>query len=180
MRRLVRGSRYIILLGVFAAFFAAVAALLYGTIATARVVIDLTTSGQMIAGDIPTVLKGVKTAAVAFIEMIDLILLGTVLYIVALGLYQLFIDPDLNLPAWLTVADLDDLKQKLLGVIIVLLGVSFLSDATEWDGSPGFLSYGLAIGAVVLAFAVYIIASHWSHKQHKSGHPRRADDDPPE
>ena len=34
-------------------------------------------------------------------EMIDLYLIGLVLIIMSLGLYQLFIDPDLYLPEWL-------------------------------------------------------------------------------
>ena len=178
MRRMVRASRYIILFAVASAFLAAVGALIYGSIATLRVVVDLTASGQLMTEDIPAVLKSAKTAAVAFIEMIDLLLLGTVLYIVALGLYELFIDPELDMPDWLIISDLDDLKHKLLGVIIVLLAVTFLSDATEWDGSPGFLNYGLAIGAVVLAFAAYIVASHWAHK--RARHEHRDNHDLPE
>src|SRR3954454_16348196 len=43
--------------------------------------------------------------AVELIEITDIILLGTVLYIVALGLYQLFIDHNLVLPHWLKVND---------------------------------------------------------------------------
>lgn len=78
---------------------------------------------------------------------------------------QLFIDPNLELPARAQTSDLDDLKHKLLGVVIVLLGVTFLSDATEWDGSPNFLTYGLAIAGVVLALTVYITAAHWTHKR---------------
>jgi uncharacterized membrane protein YqhA len=34
-------------------------------------------------------------------EMIDLYLVGLVLIIMSLGLYQLFIDPDVDLPEWL-------------------------------------------------------------------------------
>lgn len=181
MRRLMMGSRYIILLAVVASFLAALCALTFGVLATMRVVFDLAVSSRALTGDIPSVLHAVKTAAVAFIELIDLILLGTVLYIIAIGLYLLFIDPVLELPEGLVVKDLEDLKQKLLGVIIVLLGVNFLSDVTEWGGSPNFLGYGLAIAGVVLAFAVFIFTNHWAHqsshqkKQHKpeqeSPHP---------
>ena len=70
------------------------------------------------------------------------------------------------MPEWLTTTDLDDLKQKLLSVVIILLAVTFLSDATEWDGSANFLAYGLSIAGVVLAFGVYIIASNWAHRRH--------------
>jgi uncharacterized membrane protein YqhA len=164
MHRFITVSRYIVLLAIFATALAAVAALLYGAIATARITIDLFASANVFIGSVDSILLGVKHASVAFIELIDLILLGTVLYIVAIGLYQLFIDPNLELPAWLQTSDLDDLKQKLLGVVIVLLGVTFLSDATEWDGSPNFLTYGLSIAGVVLALTAYITAAHWTHK----------------
>ena len=62
--------------------------------------------------------------AVDLIEITDIILLGTVLYIVALGLYQLFIDQKVALPPWLKVSDLTDLKRDLIGVVVVLLGVT--------------------------------------------------------
>jgi len=167
MHRFITVSRYIVLLAIFATALAAVAALLYGAIATARITIDLFASANVFIGSVDSILLGVKHASVAFIELIDLILLGTVLYIVAIGLYQLFIDPNLELPAWLQTSDLDDLKQKLLGVVIVLLGVTFLSDATEWDGSPNFLTYGLSIAGVVLALTAYITAAHWTHKHRR-------------
>jgi uncharacterized membrane protein YqhA len=170
MHRFITVSRYIVLLAIFATALAALAALLYGAIATVRITIDLFASADVFVGSVDKILLGVKHASVAFIELIDLILLGTVLYIVAIGLYQLFIDPDLELPAWLQTSDLDGLKQKLLGVVIVLLGVTFLSDATEWDGSPNFLTYGLSIAGVVLALTAYITAAHWTHRR-KHEHP---------
>jgi uncharacterized membrane protein YqhA len=126
MHRFFAVSRYIVLLAIFATALAALAALLYGAIATVRITIDLFATANVFMGSVDSILYGVKHASVAFIELIDLILLGTVLYIVAIGLYQLFIDADLKLPAWLQTNDLDDLKHKLLGVVIILLGVTFL------------------------------------------------------
>ncbi len=43
------------------------------------------------------------------------------------------------MPHWLVITDLDDLKGKLLGVITVLLAVTFLGDVVTWDGSKGIL-----------------------------------------
>ena len=98
MRRLIIGSRFIVLFAVAAAALAAAGALIYGAIATVRVTVELFTAANVMTGSVDAVLAGVKHASVAFIELIDLILLGTVLYIVAIGLYQLFIDPELDLP----------------------------------------------------------------------------------
>ena len=77
------------------------------------------------------------------IEMIDLYLIGLVLIIFALGLYQLFIDPDLFLPEWLNTPSLDTLKERLMVIVIVLLPIIFLGHVstakngffyrTTWD-----------------------------------------------
>ena len=89
--------------------------------------------------------------AVELIEITDVILLGTVLYIVALGLYQLFIDQNLPLPRWLKVNDLTDLKRDLIGVVVVLLGVSFLGEVVNWEGESDLLPLGAAIALVIAA-----------------------------
>ena len=92
--------------------------------------------------------------------MIDLFLLGTVLYIVAIGLYELFVDPGLPMPAWLRITTLDDLKERLLGVVGVLLAVTFLGSAVTWDGSANILALGLAVGVVlgVISLTIALLA----------------------
>jgi uncharacterized membrane protein YqhA len=95
--------------------------------------------------------RHIDRLAVQLIEIIDIILLGTVLYIVALGLYQLFIDHNLALPRWLKVNDLTDLKRDLIGVVVVLLGVSFLGEIVNWDGESDMLPFGAAIALVIAA-----------------------------
>jgi uncharacterized membrane protein YqhA len=95
--------------------------------------------------------RHIDRLAVELIEIIDIILLGTVLSIVALGLYQLFIDHNLALPRWLKVNDLTDLKRDLIGVVVVLLGVSFLGEIVNWDGESDMLPFGAAIALVIAA-----------------------------
>ncbi len=58
-------------------------------------------------------------------------MLAVVLYIMAVGLYELFIDDNLDLPAWLVIHNLEDLKEKLVGVVIVVLAVFFLGRVIE-------------------------------------------------
>jgi len=89
--------------------------------------------------------------AVDLIEITDIILLGTVLYIVALGLYQLFIDHKVALPPWLKVSDLTDLKRDLIGVVVVPLGVGFLGEVVNWDGENDILLLGAGIALVITA-----------------------------
>jgi uncharacterized membrane protein YqhA len=73
---------------------------------------------------------------------------------VAVGLYELFISK-IDFPVGVTVSSLDDLKDKLLGVIVVALAVTFLSQITTWDGKTDLLSYGVSIALVVLALGAF-------------------------
>lgn len=94
-----------------------------------------------------------KELSIVLIQAIDIFLLATVLYIIALGLYELFIDEALDLPHWLEVHTLDDLKARLLGVIVVILPVTFLGKLVEWRKGQEILWLGLAVGAVLVAIA---------------------------
>jgi uncharacterized membrane protein YqhA len=102
--------------------------------------------------------------AVDLIEITDIILLGTVLYIVALGLYQLFIDQNLALPRWLKVNDLNDLKRDLIGVVVVLLGVSFLGEVVNWEGQNNVLPLGAGIALVIAALGFILWLTPSKHE----------------
>jgi uncharacterized membrane protein YqhA len=116
----------------------------------------------------------------SFVEMIDLFLLGAVLYIVALGLYQLFIDDTLELPRWLEVHDLDDLKAKVIGVIIVLLGVIFLGNVINWDGQRDILALGISVSLVMAALTfMYFLGHRQRHPHAAPSHARHEHDHSP-
>ena len=84
--------------------------------------------------------------------MIDFFLLGTVLYIIAMGLYELFIDDKLPMPKWLHIESLDNLKEKLVTVIIVMLAASFLGEVVEWTGGNDIFYLGAAIALLIGAW----------------------------
>ncbi len=146
LRRILAGSRYLIIIAVLGTFLAAIAVLVYGGLTVVHVIYEMFASSQFTTDE-------AKHFAVEFIEIIDLFLLGTVLYIVSLGLYELFIDEKLTMPPWLVISDLDDLKGKLIGVVIVLLAVTFLGNVVTWNGSQSILWLGLAVGLVLLALS---------------------------
>jgi uncharacterized membrane protein YqhA len=174
VRRVLASSRYFIAVAVLGSFAAAAAALVYGGLATAVVVLQTFGGGD--ASE-----KGAKLLAVELVTIIDLFLLGTVLYIVAIGLYALFVDPGLPMPPWLQISTLDDLNERLLAVVVVLLAVTFLGSAVTWDGSAAILAFGLAIGAVlgVVSLSINLLArthrlrSH-SPPAHHAAQPPRA------
>jgi uncharacterized membrane protein YqhA len=147
--RILASTRYLILIAVLGSFLGAVTTIVFGGITTFVTSIHFFQEANF-------TMQGIKQVSIDFIEIIDLFLLGTVLYIMAIGLYELFIDPDIPLPAWLHTDSLDVLKEKLLGVIVVLLGVSFLGEVSEWQDADEILHLGLAIAAVIIAFAVLL------------------------
>ena len=99
-----------------------------------------------------------------FIGAIDLYLIGVVLLIFSFGIYELFIskidiardDTDITI---LEIEDLDQLKNKIIKVIIMVLIVSFfesiLKQRDEFE-SPMQLMY-FAFSILSLAIGVYLI-----------------------
>lgn len=147
LRNVFAASRFIIGLAVLGAFVGSAILLVIATITLFRI------AWNEIVNFDPDSLGGphIDRLAVELIEITDIILLGTVLYIVALGLYQLFIDRNLALPHWLKVNDLTDLKRDLIGVVVVLLGVSFLGEVVNWEGERDVLPLGAAVALVIAA-----------------------------
>jgi uncharacterized membrane protein YqhA len=90
------------------------------------------------------------------IKQADYALLATVLYVLALGLYSLFVDDRVPMPAWLRIHDLGNLKELLAGVVVVAIAVIFLGQALTWDGKSDLLAPGLASAAVIAALALFL------------------------
>ncbi len=137
-------SRLLVFVAVAGSFVCACALLGYGAWEV------LTLVGQLLSG----AAKG-KLLLLHAIEAIDTFLLATLCYVVALGLYELFVDETIQVPEWLAIHTLDDLKSKLLGVVVTLLGVLFLGQVVTWDGARDLQGYGFAVAAVIAAITFY-------------------------
>jgi uncharacterized membrane protein YqhA len=157
LRKILAGSRYFIIIPVICSFLSAVAVFVYGMLVTWTIDFEAFTAG--IFTD-----KEVKHLSLAFITLIDLFLLGTVLYIIALGLYLLFVDKKLPMPSWLIIDDLDDLKTQLIKIIMVLLAVTFLANAVTWTGNINILYLGIAISLVLFALGALTGYGSMSHR----------------
>jgi uncharacterized membrane protein YqhA len=155
IQRLVGFSRYFIIIdvvGLFAAFMALMISSVWNTFAVIWVAVFGVGVEQ-------------KELIGKLVQQADTALLATVLYVIALGLYSLFVDDDIPMPAWLQIHHLDDLKQLLAAVVVVVLGVLFLGYALIWDGSTELLTVGLACGAVIAALSFFLWQS-----AHEKGH----------
>lgn len=149
LKPVLAASRYLVIAAVLGSLAAAFALFAYGIAEIVVVIVETIAKGEVSS-------KGGKALALAFIEIVDLFLLGTVLLMIALGFYELFIDSDLKLPEWLQIRTFDDLKNKLVGVVIVVLGVMFLGFVVAWDGSRNLLGIGVAIALVIAALTYFL------------------------
>lgn len=149
LRPILNASRYLVIAAVVGALAASVALFVYGLAETAVVIVQAIAKAEVSS-------KGAKALALEFIEIVDLFLLGTVLLMIALGLYELFINSDLKLPEWLQIRTFDDLKLKLVGVVIVVLAVLFLGQVVAWNGERDLLRFGAGIAVVIAALTYFL------------------------
>ena len=156
IRRILASSRYLVIIAVIGSFLASMALIFYGGLTTINILIEIFAHATF-------TIAGAKHLAVECIEVIDLFLLATVLYIVSLGLYELFIDENLPVLPWLVINDLDDLKAKLTGVITVSLAVTFLAYVVEWDGNTNILALGVSVGVVLFALSLLLSRTTKGH-----------------
>jgi uncharacterized membrane protein YqhA len=148
-----RMSRFIFLLAVLGSSLLAVTLFVYG--------FTLTLSSLFFAfSHFSLEIDAMKAAMAVAVELVDLFLVATVFYIIALGLYELFI-AKAPLPGWLKICDLDDLKEKLLGLVVIALAVLFLGESLVWpNGTGDLLAYGIANAAVIGAISLYFWMKH--------------------
>ena len=110
-----------------------------------------------------------KLTIVEVLTAVDAILLGTVLLVIGYGLYELFIDEDLEVPVWLQVHDLDDLKSKLIGVVVALIAVIFVGVFVDTNRAEDVISFGVGAGALVTGLALF---SYATRKEKSKTFPR--------
>ena len=149
MRSLLNASRFMVFAAVLGSLAGAAALFTYGLVDTIVVI-----TRTVASGDVST--KGAKALMLYFIEIFDLFLLGTVMLIMSLSLYELFIDADLKLPARLQIHTFEDLKTNLITVVIAVMAVTFLGQIVSWDGQSELLGLGVAVALVIAALNIYL------------------------
>lgn len=148
-RRAVSSTRYITLIAVAGSLVGATALLLYEAFVIFDAVANVARSYRLSP-------KIAKVLAVGLIEALDIFLIAVVAIIIGLGLYVLFIDDTLPLPAWLKIPDLDDLKSQLVSSVIAVLAVLFMREAVGWDGQQDLLGFGVALALVIAVLTLYL------------------------
>ena len=148
MNRVLAATRYAVVVPAIASILGALLLMVQGSIEMIRVIIDAAINGTKL-----------KLTIVDVLTAVDAILLGTVLLVIGYGLYELFIDEDLSVPVWLQVHDLDDLKSKLIGVVVALIAVIFVGVFVDVNRSGDVITFGVGAGALVTGLAIFAYAT---------------------
>jgi uncharacterized membrane protein YqhA len=148
MKRILGLTRYAVVVPAIASIIGALLLMAQGSISMISVVIDAVESNSSL-----------KESIVDVLTAIDAILLGTVLLVIGYGLYELFIDAEIDVPLWLRVDNLDDLKSKLIGVVVAIIAVVFVGVFVDSNRSADVISYGVGAGALVVGLAIFAFAT---------------------
>jgi uncharacterized membrane protein YqhA len=143
LKLLLERSRYLLLIAVFAPILASAVMLIFGAYKTVATILNVV-GGQIKA----------SMVSVAFIEVMDAFLVGAVLYIFGIAIYELFIG-ELELPNWLVIHNLDELKSKLISVIVLVIVISFAEHFVEFAHPQDLLWGGLGAAAVIAALVLF-------------------------
>jgi uncharacterized membrane protein YqhA len=157
MRKILGLTRYAVIVPSIAAILGALLLMAQGSIEIVLVIIDAVLNDAYL-----------KDTIVDVLTAIDAILLGTVLLVIGYGLYELFVDTRLEVPAWLQVRDLDDLKSKLIGVVVAIIAVVFVGVFVDSNRASDVLSYGLGAGALVAGLALFALATKKDKSKNKT------------
>lgn len=162
-------SRFIVLAAVVASLITSLA-MFY--MATVDAVVMVSHLGEYISPSLTAEARSaIRSATVTHVvEIIDGYLLATVLLIFALGLYELFISK-INVAENAKVAgnvlvinSLDDLKNRLAKVILMILIVKFFEHAISMKYEDSLSLLYLAGGIALVGLALYL--THASESSH--------------
>ena len=159
MKWLIEKSRYIAYIGVLVLFACSLTAYVLGVYKTVK------TIAAIAVGEVKDDL-----ALVALFDCLDIVLVATALLVIAVSLYELFIGK-LEVPDWMLVRNLDELKSKFTFVIIPVIAVKFLQKILQGENALDTLYYGIGIALVTAALAAFNYVSEKERMDELKIHP---------
>ncbi|MCL4544399.1 MAG: YqhA family protein [Chloroflexi bacterium] len=160
LERLLWSSRLIMLLPIVASLLSSILTLVIASISLVEIVPTLPNLFRGFTSEINTTEQTLVITTV--IKSIDIYLLSAVLFVFSLGLFELFIKRievagNLEIASsLLIIKSLDDLKDRLVKIVVLLLVVAFLQEALSLHyTSPLDLLY-LAISIALVGGAIFL------------------------
>lgn len=146
LAKIIAGTRFFVLIPIIGLAIAAVILFIKGGI---NLIYFLS---KLIFGMEGTAIHG--SIIVGIVQIVHLFLVGTVLFITSLGLYELFIEP-LPLSPWLQTHNIEELELNLVGLTVVVLAVNFLSVIFN-DQKSNIAVYGIGYALPIIALAYFM------------------------
>ena len=143
MKWLLEKTRYLPIVSVFGMILGAIVSIFLGAVKTFQLVQTAFTHSSE-----------VEPALYILFEALDSFLIATALIVIAISLYELFIG-ELEVPDWMFVKDLTELKAKFTFVIIPVMAVKFVQKILKYDNALDVLYYGTAIALVAAALTLF-------------------------
>ncbi len=150
--------RFIVLLGVLFGALSAIVLFIAGSTEIYHIV-----SGYVLAGE-HTITH--EEILIGIIGAVDFYLIGLVLIIFSFGIYELFIS-DIDIARieggfgnLLDIENLDDLKNKIIKVIIMVLIVTFFQRILTMEFTTSIDMLAMAVSIGVICVGVYFLGKH--------------------
>jgi uncharacterized membrane protein YqhA len=144
-------SRIVVVVPVIVLLLSAISSFAYGTDVFVRSVARVVEDPELTSHNLGFLLL-----------LTDLFLVGATLMIAAFGFYDLFIasmdegGSSLRLPGWLRMRDLNDLKARVISMVILVAAVTFADVAVESEGGLNTLYLGAAVALVIIALTAFL------------------------
>lgn len=164
MKRFLVGTRYLILIPILGLAVAAICFFVFGGIGLLRLLFEIATNTSEI--NTQAAASGPGIIIFEVVEYVHTFLVGTVLYITAIGLYQLFIK-EIDFVGWLKIDSVEELETDLIGVTVVVLAVNFMG-AVFAGKTENLLSFGAGIALPIAALGLFVGLRAWATRSGKS------------
>lgn len=165
MTNILLKTRFLIILPILGLALAAAFFFVFGGVGLIGLLFELAAEGLN-----PSETESIQEGGIIIFEVVEYVhtfLIGTVLYITAVGLFQLFIR-EIDFPNWLKIDNTEELETNLIGVTVVVLAVNFMG-AMFVGGieTENLLNYGIAIALPIAALGIFVALRTWSSKINK-------------
>lgn len=159
MKYLIERSRYLAYLSVLGLLLCAITAFGLGVYKTVKTV-----------GAIATGAAKDDYALILLFDCLDSFLVATAMLVISISLYELFIGA-LEVPDWMLVRNLSELKAKFTFVIIPVMAVKFLQRLLSSENALETLYFGVAVALVSAALAAFNYVSEKEKMDELQIHP---------
>lgn len=160
MTRILLSTRYLILIPIIGLAIAAAFFFIFGGIGLIGLLIEITINSLPGTSHEAASEQGLVIFEV--VEYVHTFLVGTVLYITAVGFFQLFVK-EIDFPSWLKIESTEELETNLIGVTVVVLAVNFMGAMFAGE-TANLLPYGAGIALPIAALGLFVGLRAWSLK----------------